>query len=234
MEDHYCYLPSIGIFTILGLLLNKTINVFYSYRKLILYIVIILFVPMFSYFTYKRNLVWQTTMTLYNDILSKQPNRFVPLNNRGYLFLQEEEYKKAQEDFEKAIEVKPDYADPYFGIARIYENNEDNFLALKYYNKYVSLNSYFLKYPEKSKNPLKLATALNNKGILESRLEMYSNAIQSFNLSIKVNSNYCDAYYNLSVTYLILNQRDNAIKVQDYLNSNKINCPEIEILLSQN
>ena len=52
---------------------------------------------------------------------------------RGCAKINAQKYKEAIADFEKAVELKPDYADAYFNLGRIYYILHDEDMACEYY-----------------------------------------------------------------------------------------------------
>lgn len=52
---------------------------------------------------------------------------------RGCAKVNAKKYKESLEDFEKAIELKPDYADAYFNIGKVYFLLDDEDKACEYY-----------------------------------------------------------------------------------------------------
>lgn len=52
---------------------------------------------------------------------------------RGCAKVNEQKYREAILDFEKAIEIKPDYADAYFNLGRTYYLMNDEDKACEYY-----------------------------------------------------------------------------------------------------
>jgi len=71
---------------------------------------------------------------------------------RGCAKFNGKKYKEAIEDFEKATELKPDYADAYFNIGRVYFILKDEDRACEYYklaDKYgrPNLDDYLRKCP---------------------------------------------------------------------------------------
>lgn len=52
---------------------------------------------------------------------------------RGCAKVNGQKYREALPDFEKAIELKPDYADAYFTMARVYTMLRDDDKACEYY-----------------------------------------------------------------------------------------------------
>jgi len=157
MEDHYAYIPSIGVFILIAFLVDRYFD---KFKKAFLILSIII-VPLLTFLTYKRNIIWQHSITLFNDMLLKHPNRYVILNNRGLMYLYSKEYKLAEIDFSKAISIKSDYKDPYFGRARVFEETGRLNEALTDYNLFLNKN--------KSKNITQISTAYNNRGVISAK-----------------------------------------------------------------
>jgi cytochrome c-type biogenesis protein CcmH/NrfG len=56
----------------------------------------------------------------YKDVLSKNPGKpEVVWTNMGYMYIQKKDTTAAEEAFRKAIELKPDYAEAYSGLASL-------------------------------------------------------------------------------------------------------------------
>lgn len=204
MEDHYSYIPSVGIFLIFAFFLNSFIKKYQTVKKLI-YSFSFVIISILIVLTYQRNIVWQNTMSLLNNILQKQPNRFVPLNNRGYLFLYSDKYTKALTDFNKAIKIKPDYIEPYYGRARVYQELGQTKNALLDYNKFIE------SCKEKPTNFIQLSAAYNNRGVIRAHNRKYKEAYEDFYNSIRLNPNFCDPLTNLALIYLIYDNTQKAI-----------------------
>lgn len=60
-------------------------------------------------------------------------NNYEAYYHRGCVKVNALKYKDAILDFEKAIELKPDYADAYFNLGRVYYILKDNDEACNYY-----------------------------------------------------------------------------------------------------
>ena len=146
-------------------------------------------------------------MSLLNDILKKQPNRFVPLNNRGYLFLYSGKYTKALTDFNKAIRIKPNYIEPYYGRARVFEELGQTQNSLLDYNKFIE------SVKEESDNFIQLSAAYNNRGVINAQNRKYKQAYEDFSNSIRLNPNFCDPLTNLALIYLIYGNTQKAIEL---------------------
>lgn len=69
----------------------------------------------------------------FDKAIQYDKNNYEAYYLRGCAKVNEKKYKESLADFEKAIELKPDYADAYFNIGRVYFllNNEEK--ACEYY-----------------------------------------------------------------------------------------------------
>ncbi len=208
MEDHYAYIPSIGIFILIAYILNYYFNYSKLFKKVFI-ITSIVIIPLLVTLTFQRNIIWQNSMSLFNNMLSKHPNRFVILNNRGFMYLYSGKYNLAKIDFSKAISVKPDYNDPYFGRARVNEETGKLNEALTDYDLYIELSKNNII------NNIQLSTAYNNRGVILAKSHSYNEAYNNFNNAIKLNPNYDDPFINLALIYLVYNKNDDAISMCD-------------------
>ena len=128
---------------------------------------------------------------------------------------------EAQKQFEKVIELQPDYAEAYYNLGitlqklNKYNKAEINFrnaIKLKpdysnaYYNLGIILFTFgnFEEAEINFKKTLSLKTdfirAHNNLGITQQKLNKYKEAEASFKKAITFKSDYIEAYYNLGVT----------------------------------
>ncbi|MGD9158752.1 MAG: tetratricopeptide repeat protein [Desulfobacteraceae bacterium] len=68
---------------------------------------------------------------IFKEILVQDPGHIRSLNNMGVLSLNEEKYEDAIYFFEKAVKLKPKFANPYYNLACTYslQNNGDKGMA---------------------------------------------------------------------------------------------------------
>jgi len=107
--------------------------------------------------------------------------------------------ENAKAQFEKAIQLKSDYASPRYQIAMVYQaqgKTNEEFKALEETKKY-------------SPNDVGLAFQI---GLLYYQKADYTNAKAEFERTIALNSDYANALYFLSLTYYKLGQNDKAIQ----------------------
>jgi len=136
---------------------------------------------------------------------SYDPNESVFLLEEAYYtegidFVNSGDYKNAISSFDKAIELKPDYAE-------VFHNRGLTYLKLKNYAKATDdFTQVILLKPDK---PEFLTMAFYNRGNIYNLLEQYNKGIDDYDKAIELNPDFVEAYY----------YRGNAhIKIREYLN----------------
>ncbi len=104
------------------------------------------------------------------------------LNSRGMAWERADNLEKAREDYEKAIEVNPDYVNAYNNRGNIKSKQQDYDGAIADYNRAINLNG-------------QLVEAHFNSGIARENLGDLAGAMEDFNRAIELDSEYGDAYF---------------------------------------
>ena len=105
------------------------------------------------------------------------------LNSRGMARERADNLEKAREDYEKAIEVNPDYANAFNNRGNIKSKQGDYTGAVKDYDRAIGLNAV-------------LVEAHCNRGIARENLGDLTGAILDFSRAIELDSEYGDAYFH--------------------------------------
>ncbi|TAM37907.1 tetratricopeptide repeat protein [bacterium] len=108
VADRYAYLASIGILYLLGEGIVRLFAYNKKYCRLVRIFVVLLMLAVMSILfssTRERCRVWNSSITLWNDVLEKYPNIAMAHNQRGLLFLGSGEYSEAYQDFKNAVEI---------------------------------------------------------------------------------------------------------------------------------
>ena len=103
------------------------------------------------------------------------------LNSRGMAQERLENFEQAKADYNKAIEINPEYANAYNNRGNIKVKQADYNGAIKDYNRAIELNPQFVE-------------AYCNRGIAKENLGDYYEAMEDFDRAIEINSEYIDAY----------------------------------------
>lgn len=118
------------------------------------------------------------------DFLEYPPVKLIAnvFNSRGMAWERADNLEKAKEDYEKAMEVNPDYANAYNNRGNIKLKQKDYDRAVADYNRAIGLNGLFVE-------------AHFNRGIAKENIGDLTGAIEDFNRAIELNSEYGDAYF---------------------------------------
>lgn len=201
INEHRTYLPSVGFFLILA---TTSFVLFKNKNKYLAILILSTFVLFNSYLTIKRNTVWKTPFTLWNDVALKSPNKARPHFNRGIEYFKSNQYNKAIADYDKTIQISPNFSHAYLNRALAYErlNLIDN--ALADYEKAIKI----------SPND---GIAYFNRGVCYSKLNQYDKAIVDFSKNIEIQPTHSMAYFNRGKAFENLNVLNNALN--DYSKS---------------
>ena len=104
------------------------------------------------------------------------------LNSRGMEKERAENLAEAKEDYEKAIEINPNYANAFNNRGNINSKQGDYIGAVKDYNRAIELSSHFVE-------------AHCNRGMAKENLADFSGALEDFDRAIRLDSDYGDAYF---------------------------------------
>ncbi len=178
MADRYAYLPCIGPFLIMGLLIAWSTEKMLRQSSAIKYssaaagISLLLFI---SFLTWKQIEVWKDTLSLWTYVIEKEPDR-VPLayNNRGFAFYHKGQLDQAIEDFNKAISLDPSSYKAYLNRGAAFVNKGQLSQAAADFDKAIALNPSY-------------SEAYNAKGSLFGMSGSLDKAIEQFSKAIEIN-----------------------------------------------
>jgi tetratricopeptide (TPR) repeat protein len=123
------------------------------------------------------------------------------LNSRGMAQETREDFEQAKADYNKAIEINPEYANAYNNRGNIKAKQADYKRSIKDYNRAIELNSQFVE-------------AYCNRGMTKENLGDHSEAMEDFDRAIELNSEYIDGYLRRGI--LKQNSGDYAGAIRDF------------------
>ncbi len=187
--DRYMYVPLIGFAWLLGLLFSKL--------KIQSFVVALIFMFLFSVFSFARSGDWKSALNLYEDINKKYPNQFIVLNSTGVesMFLNED--NKALDYLNKAVFVAPRNYKGFYNRGLLYLKNNKPEDAIKSFNQALELYQYQKAYVGR-------ATAYYMMGDLPK-------AINDANYVLKQETTNAKAHFVLGNCYNDLNRLEDAM-----------------------
>jgi protein O-mannosyl-transferase len=184
--SRYAYLSYIGLFFIIGDVTEQLITASEGVQTRLKYLwagLLVIAVVGFSALTHERNLVWRDTITLFDDVVSKQPNIAWVYANRGIAKYRNFDNSGAFDDMNRALELDPQFplALYYRGLLHFDANEPD--LAL------TDFDTTLVLLPE-------FANAYNDRGRVKMSLQDNEGAMADFSKAIELNEFFIEAYFN--------------------------------------
>lgn len=178
MADRYMYLPSIGLFLLAGLAAARAWGTTGAVKQRAMTVrrgtaagfLAICFA--LSYLTVQQVAVWKDSISLWNYIIGKEPNRIAyAYTNRGNAFRELGQSERALEDFNMAIRLEPREYLAYNNRGTLFMERGDYEKAIEDYTAAISLKENF-------------ASALNNRGYVFQQIGMTDRAIEDYTAAI--------------------------------------------------
>jgi len=123
-------------------------------------------------------------------------------NTLGCVYGEQRLWLKAIEQYKKAIEIKPDYADAHYNLGNAYRETGRYNEAIEAYKKALRIKPDY-------------AEVDYNLGITYGRLNLWEKAVVIYKEALKIRPDYAEAYCNLGVAYSKLHRYQEAIEVYE-------------------
>jgi len=144
--EHWLYLPSIGFFLCLSILIHRFWQKYIKIRKIIvIFSTIIVFILMGL--TLKRNIDWQNPISFYNNILQYNQGTARVHNNLGMAYADENDSISAEKHYLRAIEISNQYPQVHYNLANLYLKRKQPKKAIEHLEKSIEVNpNFFFSY----------------------------------------------------------------------------------------
>lgn len=192
VAERYLYLPSLGIFALVGMGLMK----FKKFKQLTL-LLLALTVIALSARTIIRNMDWQDEDHLWIATGKTSPSSPNNHNNLGDVYGRRGDKQRALQEFQTAIQLKPDYGDAYHNLANTYRELNQLDKALENYQKALQFNP-------------NLWQSYQNMAAIYFEQAQYDKALEAVAKGVKIAPKIPNLWNNLGIIYLTLGERDKA------------------------
>jgi tetratricopeptide (TPR) repeat protein len=225
IADRYTYIPYIGLFFIIGWLLNKgrLLNISFNPNAIVISVGII-----FTIVSYNQAATWHSNETLWTNAVSSHPsataliNRAIELRkagkrdealalyntalkmnkqayegffNRGNIYFDMNQDSLALKDYNMSLSIKPDYAPTYDNRGALYAKEGRNDIAIADLNKALSLDPNYKQ-------------SYKNRAVTYMNMQHYEDAINDFTKFLKYEPKNADIYSSIGVCYQYLGKYD--------------------------
>lgn len=198
VAERYLYLPIIGILASAALILDKITR--YPKFKQMTYIIFVIVVISLSARTIVRNIDWKNEDNLWVATGKTSPSSPNTHNNLGDVYGRWGDKQAALREFQKAIELKPDYGDAYHNLANTYKELGQIDKALENYQNALKFNP-------------NLWQSYQNIGAIYFEQKQYDLALENLQKAINLNPKSLNLRIILGVVYLNMGNKDKAKEI---------------------
>jgi len=204
MADRYTYLPSIGPFFMVAVIIAwswSRVTDLKSRKALVKLFGISVFVALsmaMVHLTFEQIGTWKDSMTLWSYTIEKKPESVIAYNNRGLAFGSIGRFDRAIEDYDKAIALNPSAPFTYNNRGLAFDSIGRFDRAIEDYDKAIALNP---SYPD----------AYNNRGVVFAEMGRFDNAVEDLDKMISLEPTYTPAYNNRGLVFYKMGMSDQAI-----------------------
>jgi len=191
LADRYVYVASIGIFLLLGLLLDQ----WRKKKGIHLYLVsgiVTLYILSISFQTLNRVSVWQNDEKFYTDVIEKYDNAKVAYTNRGSIYRERGKINEALSDFNQAIRIGPATYKDYSNRGVINTDLGNYSKAIEDFRRSISLNAGNLDVLSS------YAYACLQVGDFSKSVEIYTRVIEARPSDYEALTNQGTAFYSMN------------------------------------
>ncbi|HRC32268.1 MAG TPA: tetratricopeptide repeat protein [Bacteroidia bacterium] len=192
-SERYTLVPAIAFSFLLAYGVNVIIQKWPA-MKMPALIVSAVYCAVLAVGTYNRCNVWQTSLTLWDNVLEQFPTVATALNNRGKYYGQVlANYQQAETDLTNSIKADPNYELAYSNRGIVYSITKRYDKALADFDMAIKLKPDY-------------AEAMHNRAIAYSQIGKVQESLKDLNYLVEKHPNSAENWHTRGVTFLQLNQ----------------------------
>jgi len=193
--ERYTYISYIGLFYIAGQWMSALKKE--SVKRTALFISGIFIIAM-AILTWNRIPVWKNGNTLFTDMIKKYPDSYLAYWMRGNYKNDVKDYQGALQDYNKTLQLHPNFAECLTNRGNIFNELKDYKAALQDLDRSIALDTT-------------VAESFNNRGIAHNGLGDTASALKDYNKAIQLDPELQNAYDNRGVLKAIMGDLTGAL-----------------------
>jgi len=184
MADRYVYMPCIGYFIILGLIIDNLLKK--NSFRFIIYPLSAVYVIFLSFLTFNQTKVWNNSESLWNSVIKNYPRAHVAWYNLGIGLEKKNETALAEQYYTNAINASSNYYEAYYNRGLIRGKNGRFEEAIEDFNSALRIVPNYIP-------------AYTNRAIANCFLKRFDKAIEDFNNAVNINPKDGNCLYNRGI-----------------------------------
>ncbi len=192
--EHRLYLPAMGFFLLVSILLVKLAR---QTKGIMIAIVLVLIIPL-SAFTYQRNKVWQNGINLWEDAVRKSPDKARSRRNLAYVYEDKGRLREAVIQYRHSLRLEPGAEQVHSNLGNVYTKLGKLEQAAAEYLKEIEL------YPEN-------AAAFHGLGNVYAEMGKLTAAAAVYRRCLRIDPGLKDAHNNLGIVYIRQGKQEQAV-----------------------
>jgi tetratricopeptide (TPR) repeat protein len=197
MADRYTYIPSLGVL-ILAIWGADEMTRPWRHRVIALSVAGSAAIVMCLGLTRQQLGHWRDSETLFRHALAVTENNQVGHDNLGNALLEKNQIDEAIRQYQEAIRLAPDFAEPHYNLGIAFGKNGQMDEAIRQFQEVIRLK------PDNTDAHYSLGTAYGMMGQIDG-------AISQFHEVIRLKPDFAEAHNNLGIALVNKNQIDEAI-----------------------
>ena len=141
-----------------------------------------------------RNRVWESKITLWQDVVSKSFKKARAYNNLGEAYSRVTLHDFAIEQFLRSVQLDPRNPESRSNLGNEYRKRGQRDLAVQQYREAIRIDPRF-------------ASAYNNLGTIFFDSKMFAAAADYYMAAVRLNSGHSEFHYNLGRTHRAMGAR---------------------------
>lgn len=198
VADHLQYLAGIGPLALLGAGLNRLADLTLPHKRWPQAVLCSGLLLTLGVMSWQRAWAYESRETLWRDTLAQNPNCTMAYNNLGYVLLQRGDADEAIIQFQKALEIDPEFVEAHNNLGVIYLIVKQRDRALAEFQKSLKLD------PKNVEARADFGLALAENG-------QFDEAIAQDRQALALNPNMAEVHSNLGLALAQKEQWDEAI-----------------------
>lgn len=201
--ERYSYLPYIGLFLVIGYLVDRLENNV-KWGKFHKPALGILFVGALACIALSWNRIpyWENSPTLWEDVLDKYPGEKLAYVNLSHFYSEVKEWDKSQQYAEEGIKHAPDHY-------KLYVNKAFSMMKKKQHQQAIPVLQ------EAAKRDGEHYEIYFNLGICYDNLKQYDKAMKAYNKTLEYEANHIQAFLQRGVIYSN-HKNDQQMAIKDF------------------